>query len=293
MGSLYSSQSIVYQALELQEYKWTPMTSLICFCGKLPMTWVKSSTLQSTSTYQILGGTERESKASISWSVVPETAPCPDFTLAFCDWGHTVMYFLRVVTPSYERVQVWCGTVVVCVCVGLCVRAMMTIFLVFTLCCRVCYKNVNLQFNNTVPQTYKYTVMYITCADTHTHMRNVCQTWCRGLSFSCKNTSANWPMHHTYFHTCTKQATRRRRAQGTDCNKLRFDMFVSFALTSLLKRAVKPIALSASQPKQTTKGPVRRGKKNKLTELAVSRHRHKHCWPLLLAAECLYFLPNA
>lgn len=63
------------------------------FCGKLPMTSVKCSAPQSTSAYQILSGTERERKASISWSVVPETAPCPDFTLAFCDWGHAVMYF--------------------------------------------------------------------------------------------------------------------------------------------------------------------------------------------------------
>lgn len=91
------------------------------FCVKLPMTSVQCSAPHSTSTYQILSGTERERKASISWSAVPETAPCPHFTLAFCDWGHTVMYFLGVVTPKLPAKQVY-------------VRFLFFFFSVFTLC---------------------------------------------------------------------------------------------------------------------------------------------------------------
>lgn len=151
---------------------------------------LKCSAPQSPSTYQIQSGTETERKASISWSAVPETAPCPDFTLAFCDWGHTVMYFLGVVTPSYEQSK--------CMCIPF--------FLVFTLCCWLCDRSVCFKFNNTVPQTDKYTVSYITCTCT----QSVCQTWCRGLAFSCKNTPANWSMHQTTF----TRALNSRRADA-------------------------------------------------------------------------------
>lgn len=161
------------------------------FCGKLPMTSVKCSAPQSTSTYQILSGTERERKASISWSAVPETAPCPDFTLAFCDWGHTVMYFLGVVTPSYEQSK--------CMCVpSFCIR------IVLLALWQKCLFQIQ-QYCATNWQIYSQT--YITCA----HTQGVCQTWCRSLAFSCKNMPANWTMHQTTF---TRALNSRRADAG-------------------------------------------------------------------------------
>lgn len=155
-------------------------------------------------------------------------------------------------------------------------------FFVFTLCCWLCHRNVCFKLNNTVPQTHKYTVTYITC----TRTQSVCQTWCRGLAFSCKNTPANWTMHQTTF----TRALNSRRADAEHKAAIVIKSSLTCSCHSrwppFLKRAGKPVALSASQPKQTTKGQLEEEKKNKLTKLAAPRHRYKHCSSLSLAGEC-------
>lgn len=59
---------------------------------------------------------------------------------------------------------------------------------------------------------YSPTNIYYTHTDKHRApsplIHNMCQTWCRGHGFSCKNTCANWDMYHTSF-TCAENTQKQ------------------------------------------------------------------------------------
>lgn len=57
--------------------------------GKLPITSGKSGALNSILTYRILG---EKKNLSISRAAMPDTAPCPDFTVTWFDGGRAMIY---------------------------------------------------------------------------------------------------------------------------------------------------------------------------------------------------------